>query len=174
MIQRNVRNHRQQRANDVRTVQAPTQPHFYHGNVYLLFGKILKSQGCGQFEKGGVQRFEEIALFGHKIDHTLLRDGRTVHPNALTKIDQMGRGVQPYSIAGTLQNGGQRVGSRPFAVRTAHMDGGIAPMRVAEMSIKHLCGGKSLFIRPCPDVLKQRGRVVEIVKCLLITHCQLK
>ena len=32
---------------DVCTVEASSQSHFYDGIVYLLFFEILESQGCG-------------------------------------------------------------------------------------------------------------------------------
>ena len=122
MVETNISNDAQIRMNDVCTVQAAAQSHFYDGYIHFFIGKITKCHGGSQFEERRMQRFKEIPFIFYKIHYIFFRYRLSVYADALAEIYQMRRSIKPHTISGFLQYGGQRMRTRAFAVSARHMN----------------------------------------------------
>ena len=123
VVEADVGNDAQFGTDDVRAVQPSAHAHFDDGHVNHVPGKPIEGHGRGQFEKGGVERLEKAALARHEIGHVFLRYRLSVYPYAFAEVDQMRRCVQSDTQSRGLEDGGQRVRTRAFAVRSGYVDG---------------------------------------------------
>ena len=158
------------RTDDVGTVQPSAQSHFDDGVVHLFLCEVEKSQRCGELEKGGVKRLEEAALGLHEVDDALLGYHGAVDADALAKVYQVWRGVQPDLEAGQLQPRRQGMGTGAFAVCTGHMDAFVAAVRVCEMLVQCFGHLQARFISSPAYLLEERGTCIEIFYGFLIVH----
>ena len=62
----------------------------------------------------------------------------------------------------------------PFPLVPRNVEAAELAVRVSEMFVEDVRGGKPGLISTCPDVLKQRGSVIEIIEGLFVGHNQLK
>ena len=51
-----------------------------------LLSKIVEGHRCGEFEKRGMQRFEERTVLLYEVDNELLLDGFAIHADAFPKV----------------------------------------------------------------------------------------
>ena len=89
MVKADVGDERDDGRDDVRAVETSAQSHFYDCDVDILLSEILKRHRRGNLEKRGSDGLEKLQSLFHEIDDIALRDGLTVHPDALAEIDQM-------------------------------------------------------------------------------------
>ena len=109
-----------------------------------------------------MQRFEEGAVAFHKIHNVCFLHRCAVHPDALAEIHQVGRRVESYPVAGGLQHGGQGVRARTLAVGAAYVDGGVLPVRMAQMFVQRTGVVQSFFVSTGAHLLEHRGARIQI------------
>ena len=132
MVKRDVDDDAEHRRDNVCAVESPAKSHLHHCDVDLLARKMRECHGAGQLKERWVAWEMERLICFYPIGHVTMRNHDTIHLDALTKVDQMRRGEQPYPIAGALQHGCKHVRNRPFAIGACHMDDGIVLLRVVK------------------------------------------
>ncbi len=104
----------------VNRIEPPAEPDFQHGNVHILTDEDIHRSQRAEFKIR--QRIRRACIFDTlECRHEAgIVDFAPRNPYALVVAQQMGRGVQADTIAGTGQNGLKHRAHRAFAVGTAY------------------------------------------------------
>ena len=139
-------------------------------------GKVFECQGGSELKERWIKNVtilisvvptDEVL---YKLDDIVFADALAVHSDALTEINEVGRGVKSYTQASFLQDACQRMGNGTLTVGACHMDGLVVLMGVSVVGIEGLGGLQARLIGCRPDVFEHRCGVVEILYDFLIVH----
>ncbi|MBE0595693.1 MAG: alpha/beta fold hydrolase, partial [Desulfuromonadales bacterium] len=130
---------------------------------YPLPLKMQQGQGRGEFKEGDGDTGSRRAQFPGEGDHLRFGDLDAIHPDALGKRMQVGRGVKAGAMAGPGQHFSQGGADRTLAVAAGHMDGRVSLFRVSEAP------------QQSPDILQpeldaEALQAVQIVEALPVVH----
>ena len=132
VVERDVGDHAQHGGDDVGAVEPSAQAHLNHCIVHIAFLEVVKCHGRGEFEETGVTLVARGKVALHEVDHLLLWYHLAIHPDALSEVDDVGRGVEAHFVPGLLQHGGEQVSDRAFAVGACHVYALVGSVRVAK------------------------------------------
>ena len=104
MVKADVRDQAQVRMDDIGAIQSASQSDLHNCYIYLLFCKIMKGHGSGQFEERRVKRFEETPVLFDEINYKLLGNRRSVDSDPFTEVYQMWRRVESGPVTGRLKD----------------------------------------------------------------------
>ena len=91
MIHAHIRDHADERAEDVGAVEPTAHTHLHHGYVHLLIHKVAEGERRGQLKERRLQVVPQVAeKLLHKSGDILLRDHLPIDPNPLPVGDDMG------------------------------------------------------------------------------------
>ena len=82
-----------------------------------------------------MERFKERPVFFYEVYNIFFRHHLSVDTDTFAKIDKVGRSIKPDPVTCFLQNGGKRMGTGSFTVRSSYMNGAVFTMRMSEVFI---------------------------------------
>ena len=125
MVQSNVADHCSfRRTNDIGGIQPAAHAHLQHYNVTMLPTEIQERNCSHQLKLCGpvFHGLRGKAHLFRDFPQLLAGNHRSVDAHTLVEHLQKGRNIQPRTISGTLEHGGQHGGSAPLAVGAGNVD----------------------------------------------------
>ena len=158
MFQADIGDDRNQRLNDICSVEATSQARFDNGNLDIALRKVVESHCGGHLEEGELQTLHLCLVAVHKIDNLLLGNHLAIHSDALTEVGQVGRGEQARMIARLLQHRRQHIRHRALAVGAGNMNYKVVALWVANRTAKLRNTLQARFVGIASDLLERRHR----------------
>ena len=168
MIEADIRDNRQPRRDDIRRIQAASEPYFYHRDIHFCRFEKRKRHAHCRFKKRGFERIEISAVVVYILHHRLLRYHLSIDADTFTKIHQMRTGIEAHAQPRFLQGRSDEMRCAALAVGAGNMDGGIRRLRIAQMVHQRNGIVQTGLIRRCSYLMKSRLRGVEISKCFFV------
>ena len=119
-------------------VAPAAKPGFEHDNIALLFDEIQKSKRSRELKRADRLTRRQLYAFARnrhplgKAGQVGVRDHHAVHPDALIKLHEIGRGVQPHAQPRRAQRGRDHARGRALAVCARQMDELQPVLRIAQ------------------------------------------
>jgi hypothetical protein len=117
-----------------------------------------------------MEGLEECPMVLYEIDDIFLSYGDTIYPDALTEIDEVRRGVEPYLIACRLENSCNGVRTRTLAIGACHVDGLELAVRVSEVCVQLVSVVESFLVSVLAHVLEEGSAVEQVCDSFLVGH----
>ena len=155
---------------DIGAVETATHAHLDDSHINLLSGEIVEGKPHGHLEEAELEALHIVFMELNETGYLFLRYHGTIDADALTKIDEVRRGVEPHFVASLHEDGGQHVGHRAFAVGAGHVDGTEAALGVAEVLHEADGVGDVGLVGSLPDAVVHGQGVEEVVEGFGVGH----
>ncbi len=139
MLHRDLGDRHAVRGDDIGGIQPSAHSHLHHGLLHARVGEMSEGHGSGQLEEGKALLVSkrphvlgDLPYLLGQAEHLPLADAFAVHPYALPEVHQVGRGVQPGTVASFSQHRLRHRAHRPLAVRSRHVQRAEAVVRIAQ------------------------------------------
>ncbi len=134
MIKRNRSDHGDEGHDCIRRIEPSAHPGLQNDEFAARFGKMPQSEGSGQFKERRRMRpiGGELTKNLQSAPDCLLRNLPAINPNALAKVDEMRRSVEPGSASPGAEDRIQHRANRSLAVRARYVQKGEAFLRIAQ------------------------------------------
>ncbi len=151
MVVGDIRDHRQQRSDDVGGIEPASHAGLHHCDVHVLGGEPVEGHHHGEFEERWFSVVACLPEAADEVSDAFFRYHVAVYPHPFAEVHKVRRCVETGSVSLFLKYGGHQVRHAPFAVGPGHVDGAEAAVRVAEIVIERDAAFKPRFVGGCAD-----------------------
>ena len=170
MLEPDVGDDAQDRDDDVRGVEPPSEPCFDHRDLDVALREVVERQGGGHLEEREFQFDHLVVVLVYEVDDLLLGDHLAVDADSFAEVLQVGRGEESRAVSGLLEHGSDDVRDGSFAVRPGHMDREEVALGVAQVTAE---GGDTLqsrLVARSALVFEGGQRLKEEFESLVVIH----
>ena len=170
MVEPHVGDDAQGRDDDIRSVEASTEPRLNNRHLDIALCEVVEGQGGSHLEEGEVALLHILLIFIYEVGDLLLGYHLAIDTDTLTEVAQVRRGIESRLVSRLLQYRSEHIRYRALAVGAGNVDDKVVTLWIAELAAKLRHTLQSGLVGGCSMCLKGRQRVEQIIYCLLIVH----